>query len=284
MAYKRQIAYFDYIEDGQKKGSKGFCKWEQRNGCHVLFVSLSGLPGGITEKAGIYTKAGGVLGELNLQNGRADAVFRLKEDGHDWCRELGRIQIPLSQGRELAAEFPEGADPVDIKVLKLEPEIEWNQNKEELKMSELVETPVKVEAAEVINEPEEPELIVNSELMPEEQPLLSLWDCLAAAHEMMHPFGTEAEYYRIMMEDIYLLRERYHILRNNQFLLHGYYNYKYLILGKKDEESEEYWLGVPGIYHEREKMAARMYGFEKFEGAKPRYGIGDLGYYLITVE
>ena len=66
--------------------------------------------------------------------------------------------------------------------------------------------------------------------------------------------------------------------------MHGYYNYRHLILFRKKDDSNEYWLGVPGIYHEREKMAARMYGFEKFEGAKPNYGVGDLGYYLISAE
>ena len=57
-----------------------------------------------------------------------------------------------------------------------------------------------------------------------------------------------------------------------------------MIIGKKDADGEKYWLGVPGIYHEREKMAARMYGFEKFEGKRPSYRVGDLGFYLITVE
>ena len=131
---------------------------------------------------------------------------------------------------------------------------------------------------------EEAQELSEPQVTKEEAPLSSLWDILAATHERIHPFGTEAEYYRITLEDISLLKEKYHILRKNQFLFHGYYNYKYLILGKKEEGSEEYWLGVPGIYHEREKMAARMYGFEKFEGAKTRYGVGDLGYYLITVE
>jgi hypothetical protein len=41
---------------------------------------------------------------------------------------------------------------------------------------------------------------------------------------------------------------------------------------------------VPGIYHEREKMAARMFGFEKFEAPNKEYKTGDLGYYLVTVK
>lgn len=307
MAYKRQIAYFDYMEHGEKKGGGGFCKWEQKNGSHVLLISVSGLPVGISEKAGIYTKAGGVLGELNLRNGRAEAAYHLEEDGHDWCRELIRIQIPLSQGRELAAEFPVDETDLEIKtgilelvdrkmvqvkpekVLALEVEPDQKGKEPEVMEQETLdyERVLEAEDSDLINaseaEPPEEEFIQEPELS-EELPLHSLWDCLARTHKIVYPFGTDAEYCRIILEDIFLLKERFHILRNNQFLLHGYYNYKYLVLGKKGEDSEEYWLGVPGIYHEREKMAARMYGFEKFEGAKPRYGIGDLGYYLITVE
>jgi hypothetical protein len=66
--------------------------------------------------------------------------------------------------------------------------------------------------------------------------------------------------------------------------MHGYYNYRHLILFQKKDGQEEYWLGVPGIYHEREKMAARMFGFEKFESPNKEYKTGDLGYYLVTVK
>ena len=45
---------------------------------------------------------------------------------------------------------------------------------------------------------------------------------------------------------------------NNSFLLHGYYNYHYLILL---EEENQMWLGVPGIYHRKEAKAAEVFGF-----------------------
>lgn len=50
-------------------------------------------------------------------------------------------------------------------------------------------------------------------------------------------------------------------LANNSFLLHGYYNYHYLILL---EEDGVLWLGVPGIYHRREARAAEAFGFPRF--------------------
>lgn len=50
-------------------------------------------------------------------------------------------------------------------------------------------------------------------------------------------------------------------LANNNFLLHGYYNYHHLVLL---ESSEQTMLGVPGIYHEKEGRAAAAFGFAKF--------------------
>ncbi len=50
-------------------------------------------------------------------------------------------------------------------------------------------------------------------------------------------------------------------LANNNFLLHGYYNYHHLILM---ERGEQIMLGVPGIYHEKEAAAAGAFGFAEF--------------------
>lgn len=50
-------------------------------------------------------------------------------------------------------------------------------------------------------------------------------------------------------------------LANNRFLLHGYYNYGHLLFL---EEEDGCYLGVPGVYHEKEAQAAGVFGFGKF--------------------
>ena len=50
-------------------------------------------------------------------------------------------------------------------------------------------------------------------------------------------------------------------LANNQFLLHGYYNYHHLVF---IENGQMMYLGVPGIYHEKEAQAASVCGFPDF--------------------
>lgn len=265
MGYSRKIAYLDLLNHGQKKGNAGFCKWEQRNDRHVLAVLVNGLPRNISCDAGIYNGQGTQLANIKILEGRGESLCHLQE-GHNWDEELDFVHIRFPEGIELVAEFQrEHTDSVLAEI---------PINKQEEILSE-PQAEVPIETIAVL------EPVVKAE---QSQTKVLFWNKLLSSHEKIHPFGTQEEYCRVALEDIYRLKEEYHVLRNNQFLLHGYYNYHYLILGKKKGEECVYWLGVPGIYHEREKMAARMYGFEKFEGAKPGYRTGDLGYYLITTE
>lgn len=50
-------------------------------------------------------------------------------------------------------------------------------------------------------------------------------------------------------------------LANNSFLLHGYNNYHHLMF---TEDEDGFWLGVPGIFHEKEAKAAEAFGFPRF--------------------
>ena len=304
MTFKRRIAYFDYIEYGEKKGSAGFCKWQQKNEIHNLEITINELKEDDFKKVKIFTKTGSELGDMQLQNGHARAVFLKKKDDGNWDWEFSRIRIPLSEERELVAEFPVERiaqqlverDTQQFVEKREEKDVQQSvEKKEEKDVHQPVEKKEEKDVQQSVEKKEEKDVQQSAEKLErktvqkpvereKESVPISLFEWLEKTHEKICPFGTNEEYFRITVEDIYNLQEEYHVLRNNQFLLHGYYNYKYLILGKKQMDSKEYWLGVPGIYHEREKMAARMYGFEKFEGAKQRYGVGDLGYYLITAK
>ena len=66
---------------------------------------------------------------------------------------------------------------------------------------------------------------------------------------------------KIQRQDLSRLPRKEWRLANNSFLLHGYYNYHHLLY---IEEDGEVWIGVPGISHEKEKMAANAFGFTVF--------------------
>lgn len=111
------------------------------------------------------------------------------------------------------------------------------------------------------------------------------WKELCKRHEIVHPFGNEEEYISIEPKDFIIFPEKYQHLANNSFLLHGYYNYRHIILGKKKEVGKNiYFLGVPGVYYEREKMVAIMFGFEGFECGEKKPSNGGFGYYMRRVE
>lgn len=115
----------------------------------------------------------------------------------------------------------------------------------------------------------------------------SKWDQLMHEYPQIHPFGDDRVFISIEPKDFIVLRASCQKLVNNSFLLHGFYNYRHLILGPDKElggrEGECFYLGVPGTYFEREKMVAVMFGFEGFE-CTGAVEIGKFGYYMRRVE
>ena len=76
----------------------------------------------------------------------------------------------------------------------------------------------------------------------------------------------EPVYRKIQLTHIRDLPAKNGYLCNNSFLLHGFFNYNYLILKKEKTKQGEKWsLGVPGVYEQPERMMALMFGFPEFE-------------------
>lgn len=107
------------------------------------------------------------------------------------------------------------------------------------------------------------------------------WEQILDTYDNIHPYGDERVYVQLEPKDFIILSGKYQHLVNNSFLLHGFYNYRHVILGK---EGESYYLGVPGVFYEREKMVALMFGFEAFECESGESKAGEFGYYLRKVE
>lgn len=68
-------------------------------------------------------------------------------------------------------------------------------------------------------------------------------------------------YEKIQRQELSRLPRREWRIANNSFLLHGFYNYHHLLY---IEEEGNIWVGVPGIFHEKEQEAARAFGFPEF--------------------
>lgn len=108
----------------------------------------------------------------------------------------------------------------------------------------------------------------SSKEFSKEDPAESLWNRLRAAYPKVTAFecADGCEILVIKPQDIGLLPRENWVYGNNSFLLHGYYNYRYLILARlgKPGGRGRYILGVPGHYGNNEKYMAAMFGFDRF--------------------
>lgn len=94
------------------------------------------------------------------------------------------------------------------------------------------------------------------------------WSKFQCSFPKLRVFDYEngCEIISIRPQDLGLLPREIWVYGNNSFLLHGYYNYRYLILAKLNNPDGEprYLLGVPGHYYSNEKYMASMFGFPSF--------------------
>lgn len=111
------------------------------------------------------------------------------------------------------------------------------------------------------------------------------WRQLQKIHPHIRPFQDEREYLSLRPEDFVILSVGSYRLVQNSFLLHGYFNYEHLILTRVQQKSgDQYYIGVPGNFFEKEKQVAIMYGFESFECRREPASEGEFGYYMIRVD
>lgn len=117
-----------------------------------------------------------------------------------------------------------------------------------------------------LGDPEVLEHLRENESQEESQQSV-IWEKLRKEHTRILAFDYEdgCEILTIKPQDIGLLPRDAWVFGNNSFLLHGYYNYRYLILARLNTEgTPRYLLGVPGHYYSNERYMASMFGFPNF--------------------
>ena len=108
------------------------------------------------------------------------------------------------------------------------------------------------------------------------------WENLKQKMTILHPFeGENITCVHMELQDLRELPQKYWCLGNNSFLLHGFFNYRYLFFGEQvTPEGRELFLAVPGVYQKPEKVMAAIFGFPQFRTEKPcRQLEGTFGYW-----
>ncbi len=114
----------------------------------------------------------------------------------------------------------------------------------------------------------------------------TLPQCLENFSELKLPFdGIRRQNCRMTLEDMEHLPEEWQGLKENHFLLHGFYEYHHLLFARLVcRHGEQYVIGVPGEFSYRNQYMAESFGFFDFaplEPGKRRCGCFGYWYYYL---
>lgn len=154
---------------------------------------------------------------------------------------------------------------------------------------ETPKVPVSPQPAQEVSLPDEPEEDPESGApLDPEISAEAVWSSFRKQYPKIDAFDYEngCEILKIRPQDIGLLPRENWTYGNNSFLLHGYYNYRCLILVRLNNPGgrARFLLGVPGHYFSNEKYMASMFGFPHFVLSKKQpLENGRFGYWYTDV-
>lgn len=290
MSYRKQISYLELRENGQRIQSAGYAKLESMENEDILTVQLNGqnFSQGRTMPLYLNRESGEeLLCEMTAEWGRASCVKRIP--GKEDRKPILGIRILLGQDLVVVGSFAGTGNMKKIvvskpKAVKEIEEQERSRGDHELLPKVQEQLPKAQEQMQ-----RTPEQTGQTAKKANAEHSLHMkdtkWEQLSSIYPHIHPFRDTREFLSVGPEDFVVLRERCYQMTHNSFLLHGYYNYRHLLLMRQETPDQvKYYIGVPGNFYEREKQVARMFGFESFEGTREPAWEGDFGYYLISVE
>jgi len=295
--YEKKILYLSFYRGGRKETGSGFVRFTEKT--DELRMDIQVKKSCCREDGSYFLRLlvgdeKPSLGELSVQAGGINASRYFKADEEKIYiqgtaydkRDVYGVRVEINRECCIAGYIKEKRDQ---KTEETKPE-----RQEELKQEEQETKSWREEGAKEKEEKDEPSFRaagMEENLLGKNHTEVrcfdNKWDQLLNEYPQIHPFGDERTFISIEPRNFIILSAPFQKLVNNSFLLHGFYNYRYLILGPDKElgegSGECFYLGVPGTFFEREKMVAVMFGFEGFECDGP-VEVGQFGYYLRRVE
>lgn len=276
MSYRKQISYLELREHGQRIRNVGYAKLECLDKKYIFTLQINGIQAIEGRKVQLYLQK--ETGEELLCEpvvSRGEIACRREEEKGKNNDEIHGVRVRIRENEEITGDF-------------IKPDIGKKLSKPSVKKTDMISQ----EPAAIPNRTEN-KVIIKAEhadaVSQESKNVLQMkdtkWEQLSSIYPHIHPFRDAREFLSVGPEDFVVLRERCYQMTHNSFLLHGYYNYRHLLLMRQEKSNQIlYYIGVPGNFYEREKQVARMFGFESFEGTREPAWEGDFGYYMIPVE
>ena len=309
---QRFITYIYKYQNDEKMENAGFAKIEIRNGIcrievHIRSISIE------QPEATVYLFArnteiiqGIPVGSIAVSRGNGDVrySFETKELSNfgKTMEDIEGIFIPLEETDYLASQWKEGKIMknlfriIEKNTPSAEEKAKEEKQKEEVIQEEKVtqkEEAGKAEQKEKNVLPKEeakasnPKQPIQATELPQEEFFEETgWERifrkLRLKLDVFFPFeGQEIECVRMQLSDLQEFPRKYWYIGNNSFLLHGFFNYRHVIFGEMEEEGQKrYFIGVPGVFSNQERVMAAMFGFPEFRTAQNmEYKTGNFGYW-----
>ena len=259
----RMMIYFSNYDNGVKAKSAGYAAVFIRGEICDVQIYYRGIPceEGVVLRPMYVFRDGTVTmgGELPVSEGMASASFRTGwQDFIQSGRTLEELECIYLDGvtNGICGGRPDGQD-----------------------LAEAIYTPADPKVQEETEVPE-------PEKEPEIKEHWSLAYCLENFPELRLPFdGIRRRCCRISLEELEHLPEEWGFLKDNHFLLHGYYEYHHLLFVKLAcRFGERYAIGIPGEFNYRNQYMAENFGcydFAPLEPGKRRCGCFGYWYYYL---
>lgn len=298
--YGREMIYLTLYQGNNRIGNAGYVKVDIRDEDATFHFMFRKIPDDIRGEYPLRIMEDGAWkeGPGLLFRGSQDTAEKKSAP----CGQIQQLQVLLEKGYRIEGKSKNCPAQAEREAALPKG---WTQQKEELQagsgvmstkrwtsQKEVIQSEREIveerepqperEAPQPEREAPQPEKAIAARVVAAEEIREDKWEQILATYETIHPYGDGRVYVKLEPKDFVIMQGKYQHLVNNSFLLHGFYNYRYLILGK--EQGKEYYLGVPGVFYEREKMVALMFGFEAFDCEGGNTRPGGFGYYLRRVE
>lgn len=304
--YRRFVAYVYEYHKGKKANNCGFIKVEAKEGhCRMeVHLQCPGLaPDIVCDIYGFVRKddmLNGIwIGSCNTRENMVECTAETDENhigGLDISlRDLAGVIIETESGAFFGTEWDDEAiKPENFKKFQASEE-SAEENKNEMNFSEEEKEEEETTEEQFLEKEIPPADIIQEEREREKSPLEEAFVKAASEEAIQRDVpkmdeevrrereawqkknwpgeacelfddGEIVRCWKIQPQDFVHFHKRDWILRNNRFLLYGYYNFGHILLCRKADGG--YLLGVPGGYDQQERFMAGMFGFPCFKESR----------------
>lgn len=289
---KRFVTYLYYYDGNQKKYNAGFAKVEVRGEqCRIELHIKASLSAGTLIPICLFTRTEDAIlavevGKMHAgqMSGDFKTIIKADQVGDSpySIRDMKGIVVPVDSRQMYASQWDDKVIRRELirfyqqNVEKENPQVreEGNVVQSESSVAEIQLPPGR--SMEQSPDIQAQELALNQEPEPT---LWEVWENMKKRMTLIHPAeGKDMTCVQMELKDFKELPQRFRPFGNNSFLLHGFFNYRYILFGEYDTgQGKRLMLGVPGVWQGQEKILAAIFGFPLFVTEK---GNGDqFGYW-----